>query len=76
MTRRGREITEKGRMILTKMKGIQFNEKGLAKLQEARESGTGVFPKWFVKDMKNAEIDTEQEIIPFAKTVLPFFGRG
>ncbi len=40
-------------------KGIRFNEKGLAKLQEARKSGTGVFPEWFIKDMKNAEIDTE-----------------
>ncbi|MCP4346938.1 MAG: hypothetical protein GY795_15600 [Desulfobacterales bacterium] len=45
--------------ILAKKKGIRFNEKGLAKLQEARKSGTGVFPTWFIKDMKNAEIDTE-----------------
>ncbi len=55
MTRRTRKITEK-RMMLVKRKGIRFNEKGLAKLQEARKSGTGVFPAWFIKDMKNAEI--------------------
>jgi AbrB family looped-hinge helix DNA binding protein len=41
---------------------IKLNDRGLEKLKEARESGTGKLPKWFVEDIKNARADTEQEI--------------
>jgi len=48
------------RMILAERKGIRFNDRGLEKLREARESGTGEFPKWFAEDMKNARSEAEQ----------------
>jgi len=38
---------------------VQLNDKGLAKLEDARKSGTGELPEWLIKDMKNAETDTE-----------------
>ncbi|MDM8522401.1 hypothetical protein QUF80_03435 [Desulfococcaceae bacterium HSG8] len=49
-------------MILARKKSIRFNDNGLEKLREARESGTAEFPEWFAEDMKNAGAETEQEI--------------
>jgi len=41
---------------------LRLNDKGLAKLQEARESGTGTLPNWLVEDMKNAKTGTDPKI--------------
>ncbi len=41
---------------------VRLNNKGLAKLEEARKSGTGELPEWLKKDMQNAEADIEQQI--------------
>ena len=32
--------------------GLQLNDKGLAKLEDARKSGTGELPEWLINDMK------------------------
>ncbi|MCP4108874.1 MAG: AbrB/MazE/SpoVT family DNA-binding domain-containing protein [Desulfobacteraceae bacterium] len=41
---------------------VRLNSKGLAKLEEARKSGTGELPEWLAREMQNAETDTEQQI--------------
>ncbi|PIQ94172.1 MAG: hypothetical protein COY75_03790 [Nitrospirae bacterium CG_4_10_14_0_8_um_filter_41_23] len=41
---------------------IQLSKGGLAKLREARKSGRGKLPDWIVKDMKNAQTNSEQEV--------------
>jgi AbrB family looped-hinge helix DNA binding protein len=41
---------------------IRLNESGLARLKEARESGHGTMPDWFVEEMKDAEADPEQQV--------------
>ena len=38
---------------------IRLNDQGLEKLREARESGTGKFPKWAIEDMKHARNNTK-----------------
>ena len=43
-------------------RNLRLNDKALAKLQEARESGTGALPNWFVEDMKIAKTGTESKI--------------
>jgi len=35
-------------------KSICLNEKGLAKLDEARKSGPGLLPNWFKEEVENA----------------------
>jgi len=37
---------------------VRLNEKGLNKLEEARQSGTAELPAWLTEDMENAETDT------------------
>ena len=41
---------------------VQLSEKGLTKLREARESGGGEMPAWFVGEMENAQADSKQEV--------------
>ena len=41
---------------------IHLSKGGLAKLREARKSGRGKLPDWILKDMKNAQTDSEQEV--------------
>jgi len=41
---------------------IRLSEGGLAKLREARESGTGDIPSWLAKEMEDAGSDLQQEI--------------
>ncbi len=56
------EIVEGGTIVLQPVviyPTLRLNEKGLAKLQEARESGTDKFPAWLVEDMKDARAGTE-----------------
>ncbi len=40
-------------------RNIKVSDAGIKKLQEGRLSGTGQLPAWLLKDMKNAEPDTE-----------------
>ena len=56
------EVMEGGAIVLNPVviyPAIKLNDMGLARLQEARKSGTGELPNWLVKEMKNAQIDTE-----------------
>ena len=56
------EVMEGGVIVLNPVviyPAIKLNDMGLARLQEARKSGTGELPNWLVKEMKNAQIDTE-----------------
>jgi len=39
---------------------VQLSEKGLTKLEEARESGVGAMPAWFAEEMEDAESDSKQ----------------
>ncbi len=41
---------------------IRLSDQGLAKLREARQSGTAQLPSWFAGDMKNARTDTDEEV--------------
>lgn len=41
---------------------VQLSEKGLNRLKEARESGVGELPAWFVGEMENAQADSKQEV--------------
>lgn len=50
-------------------RGIRLNDKGLVKLQEARESGIGEFPEWFLEDMKNARDEIEQKTKKHSDTI-------
>ena len=43
-------------------RNLRLNDKRLAKLQEARESGAGTLPNWLVEDMKNAKTGAEPEV--------------
>lgn len=58
-------VEEGGAIVLHPVsiyRNLRLNNKGLAKLREARESGTGTLPNWFVEDMKNAKTGTEPKI--------------
>lgn len=39
---------------------VRLNDQGLAKLREARESGTGAMPDWMTEEMKNAGTDSDE----------------
>ena len=45
---------------VTVQRTIRLNEKGLKKLDEARNSGTGELPYWMVQDMENATAESNQ----------------
>ena len=38
---------------------IRLNEKGISKLEEARQSGTKNLPDWFKKDLNDAGTDLQ-----------------
>ncbi|MBI4690016.1 MAG: AbrB/MazE/SpoVT family DNA-binding domain-containing protein [Nitrospirae bacterium] len=38
---------------------VRLNDKGIAKLQEARHSGRRKLPEWIVKEMKSADADSK-----------------
>jgi hypothetical protein len=54
---------ENGNLIVlepvTVQRNIRLNNKGLAKLEEARKSGAGELPEWLIGEMRNAGTDTE-----------------
>jgi AbrB family looped-hinge helix DNA binding protein len=41
---------------------VRLAKQGLAKLDEARQSGTDDMPTWLAEEMKNAETDPKPEI--------------
>jgi AbrB family looped-hinge helix DNA binding protein len=58
-------IAEGGAVVLQPVeifRTVRLAKQGLAKLDEARQSGTDVMPAWLVKDMKDAETDPKPEI--------------
>lgn len=38
---------------------VHLSDKGLEKLREARESGTGKLPEWLVEEMRDAGSDSD-----------------
>ncbi|CAN2039324.1 SpoVT-AbrB domain-containing protein [Candidatus Magnetomoraceae bacterium gMMP-15] len=53
-------VIEGGNIMLNPVSiyhNVRLNEKGLEKLREARESGTGTLPDWLIEDMKNRILD-------------------
>lgn len=38
---------------------VRLNDQGIAKLREARESGTGKMPEWMVEEMQSADADPD-----------------
>ncbi len=64
------EFEDNGAIVLYPVsvhRTIQLNRQGIAKLGEARKSGTGEFPEWLNEEIRNAEIDTEQKKIPIGQ---------
>jgi len=58
-------VAEGGALVLRPVAiypSIWLSEAGLAKLEEARESGIGEMPDWFAQEMKNARSDYEREV--------------
>ena len=56
------EVLEGGTIVLNPVAvypSIQLSEKGLIKLQEARESGKTAMPKWLKKEIKHAKADVD-----------------
>jgi AbrB family looped-hinge helix DNA binding protein len=41
---------------------IRLSEEGLALLKEARESGIGTMPEWFLEELEDAQAEYEREI--------------
>jgi AbrB family looped-hinge helix DNA binding protein len=41
---------------------VHLNEQGLAKLMEARESGTATMPDWLADEISHAETDPDREV--------------
>ena len=59
------QITEGGAVVLQPVaifRTVRLSERGLARLIEARASGTAEMPDWLRRETGNAEIDSEQEI--------------
>ena len=55
-------LEDDGVILLTPtsvQRNIRLNDKGLAKLEEARRDGEGEFPEWLEKEMRNARTETE-----------------
>lgn len=58
-------VAEGGVVVLQPVeifRSVRLAERGLAKLGEARESGTAEMPAWLKQEMKDAESDPEPEI--------------
>ena len=49
---------------------VRLSVEGLAKLQEARESGTGASPDWLREELDRTPTDPQQEV-PFRCEVVP-----
>ena len=43
-------------------RSVRLAKPGLAKLEEARQSGTAEMPAWLEQEMKNAQSDPEPEV--------------
>jgi len=57
-------VVEGGAIVLQPVeifRTIRLAEEGLAKLNDARQSGTDEMPTWLVEEMKDAETDPEPE---------------
>ena len=55
-------VTDGGGFILQPVAvypAVYLNEPGLAKLKEARESGTAAIPAWLTDEMAHAETDSD-----------------
>ena len=55
-------VVEGGAIVLSPVvvyPTVRLNEKGLRKLQEARESGSEAMPGWLAKEIKNARADSD-----------------
>lgn len=56
-------VEEGGKITLhpvTIYRTVRLGEQGLAKLKEARESGTGELPNWLRQDMEDAETGSDK----------------
>jgi AbrB family looped-hinge helix DNA binding protein len=59
------QVIEGGTIVLQPVeffRTVRLAEKGLAKLNEARQSGTDRMPTWLVEEMLNAEADPEPKV--------------
>jgi AbrB family looped-hinge helix DNA binding protein len=55
-------VTDGGGFVLQPVAvypAVHLNERGLAKLKEARESGTALMPTWLADEMAHAETDSD-----------------
>lgn len=58
--KRERFLKKLGSEAIKKLRpAIRLNDKGIAKLQEARRSGRRKLPEWLVKEMKSADADSK-----------------
>ena len=51
------QVVEGGTLLLNPVviyPTLRLNEKGIDKLREARESGTGQLPEWLIEEMRDA----------------------
>jgi len=58
-------LAEGGAVVLQPVeifRTVRLSKQGLAKLAEARQSGTDDMPAWLAEEMKHAEADPEPEI--------------
>ncbi len=58
-------VIEGGAVVLQPVeifRTVRLAEQGLAKLNEARQSGTARMPTWLVEEMRNAEPDPESKV--------------
>ncbi len=56
------EVLEGGTIVLNPVvvyPSVQLSEKGLRKLQEARESGITAMPEWLKKEIKHAKANAD-----------------
>jgi AbrB family looped-hinge helix DNA binding protein len=56
------KIVEGGAILLNPVvvyPTVHLSDKGLGKLREARESGTGKMPEWLVEEMRDASPDSD-----------------
>ena len=59
------QLAEGGLVVLQPVeivRTIRLSEPGLAKLNEARKSGTTKMPYWLQQDIKNADPETDSEV--------------
>ncbi len=59
------EFDDNGTIVLYPVsvhRTVRLNQHGIAKIEEARKSGTGVFPEWLNEEIRNAKTDAGQKI--------------